>query len=251
LGAVLALSILASSCHGGETSAADAAGSSATTGGPTPTGGTSPPTSTGSAPVNRSYVARSRAARLDLFAAPGGTPSTPAALDDPIASGAPLVLLITATQPGWLEVLLPVRPNGSRAWVRGSDVSVEEDDWRVEVHLTDHQLVVFDGPELWMAEPIAVGREPTPTPGGTFYLTELLQPPDPNGDYGPYAFGLSGFSDDLTSFNGGDGRLGLHGTDDPGSLGLDVSHGCIRVSNEAITQLARTLPLGTPVVILP
>ena len=144
-----------------------------------------------------------------------------------------------------------MRPNGSRAWVREADVTVEADDWRVEVHLADHQLTVYHGPEIWMAEPIAIGREPTPTPGGTFYLVELLAPPDPDGDYGPYAFGLSGFSDDLTSFNGGDGRLGLHGTNDPRSLGLDVSHGCIRVSNEAITQLARALPLGTPVVITP
>ena len=203
------------------------------------------------APVNRSYVARPKAARLELFSTPGGPPATPDGLSDPIDSGAPLVLLVTGTQPGWLQVLLPVRPNGSRAWVREEDVTVEEDDWRIEVHLADHQLVVFNGPEVWMAEPIAVGREPTPTPGGTFYLIELLQPPDPDGAYGPYAYGLSGFSDDLTSFNGGDGRLGLHGTSDPGSLGLDVSAGCIRVSNEAITQLARTLPLGTPVVITP
>ena len=78
-----------------------------------------------------------------------------------------------------------MRPNGSRAWVREEDVTVEEDDWRIEVHLADHQLVVFNGPEVWMAEPIAVGREPTPTPGGTFYLIELLQPPDPDGAYGP------------------------------------------------------------------
>jgi lipoprotein-anchoring transpeptidase ErfK/SrfK len=172
-------------------------------------------------------------------------------LENPIASGAPLVLFVTGNQPGWFEVLLPLRPNGSRAWVREADVAVEADDWRVEVHLADHQLTVYQGPEIWMAEPIALGREPTPTPGGTFYLVELLAPPDPDGDYGPYAFGLSGFSDDLTSFNGGDGRLGLHGTNDPRSLGLDVSHGCIRVSNEAITQLARALPLGTPVVITP
>jgi lipoprotein-anchoring transpeptidase ErfK/SrfK len=135
--------------------------------------------------------------------------------------------------------------------VRETDVTVEADDWRVEVHLAEHRLTVYDGAEVWMSEPIAVGRQPTPTPGGTFYLLELLQPADPEGDYGPYAYGLSGFSDDLTSFNGGDGRLGLHGTNDPASLGSDVSHGCIRLANEAITQLARALPLGTPVVVLP
>lgn len=42
-----------------------------------------------------------------------------------------------------------------------------------------------------------------------------------------------------------------HGTNDTSGLGRDVSHGCIRMSNDGITLLARTLPLGVPVEILP
>ena len=38
------------------------------------------------------------------------------------------------------------------------------------------------------------------------------------------------------------------GTNDPGSIGTPVSHGCVRVNNDVITKLA-ALPLGTPVVI--
>lgn len=60
-------------------------------------------------------------------------------------------------------------------------------------------------------------------------------------------YGLSGFSNVLTEFNGGDGVIGIHGTNDPSSIGRDVSHGCIRMSNTGITTLAATLPLGTPV----
>ena len=81
--------------------------------------------------------------------------------------------------------------------------------------------------------------------------SKLLEPPDPNGPYVPYAFGLSGLSEQLTSFNGGNGRLGLHGTNDPDSIGQDVSHGCIRVANDVVIQLAELLPLGTPVQISP
>ena len=33
----------------------------------------------------------------------------------------------------------------------------------------------------------------TPTPTGTYYITELLKQPNPNGLYGPFAFGLSGY----------------------------------------------------------
>ncbi|HYX44554.1 MAG TPA: L,D-transpeptidase, partial [Acidimicrobiales bacterium] len=104
---------------------------------------------------------------------------------------------------------------------------------------------------------IGVGTANTPTPGGLYFTKELIQIEDaagnlyPNGPYGPYAYGLSGFSDVLDSFGGGDGALGLHGTNDPSSLGRDVSHGCIRMSNEGITALAGVLPLGVPVEVRP
>jgi lipoprotein-anchoring transpeptidase ErfK/SrfK len=54
----------------------------------------------------------------------------------------------------------------------------------------------------------------------------------------------------LRSFAGGDAVIGIHGTNNPGVLGHDVSHGCIRMSNASITRLARLLPLGVPVQIL-
>jgi lipoprotein-anchoring transpeptidase ErfK/SrfK len=90
-----------------------------------------------------------------------------------------------------------------------------------------------------------------PTPIGVYYLAELLKQPDPWGAYGPYAFGLSAHSNVLYNFGGGAGEIGIHGTNEPGALGRDVSHGCIRISNAGITKLARMLPLGTPVEILP
>ena len=93
------------------------------------------------------------------------------------------------------------------------------------------------------------GPSVLPTPTGTYFIVELLKQPNPHGVYGPYAFGLSAFSNVLTSFGGGPGQIGLHGTDDPSRLGTNVSHGCIRISNVGITKLARLLPLGTPVLI--
>ena len=89
----------------------------------------------------------------------------------------------------------------------------------------------------------------TPTPTGTYYLTELLQPPDVNGVYGPYAYGLSAYSPVLTDFAGGTGQIGLHGTNEPAGVGTDVSHGCIRVANGVITRLAHNVPPGTPISI--
>jgi len=100
-----------------------------------------------------------------------------------------------------------------------------------------------------MKEKVGLGTSTTPTPGGVFYTKELLKPPTANGPYGPYAYGLSGYSPVLDEFLGGNGEIGIHGTNDPAGLGKDVSHGCIRISNEAITKLATMLPLGVPVQI--
>jgi lipoprotein-anchoring transpeptidase ErfK/SrfK len=51
----------------------------------------------------------------------------------------------------------------------------------------------------------------------------------------------------LNEFAGRDGVLGVHGTNFPQGIGTDVSHGCIRMSNQAVTKLAHILPVGTPV----
>jgi lipoprotein-anchoring transpeptidase ErfK/SrfK len=79
----------------------------------------------------------------------------------------------------------------------------------------------------------------------------LIKAPNPNTVYGPYAYGLSSHSDTLTSFNGGDGEIGIHGNNDASVLGHNITHGCIRIDNAEITRLAGKLPLGTPVDIEP
>jgi len=100
-----------------------------------------------------------------------------------------------------------------------------------------------------LQEPVAIGASDTPTPTGKYYLRVLLEAPDPDTVYGPYAYGLSGHSNVLEEFNGGDGELGIHGNNDASVLGQSITHGCIRMSNDGITRLTKILPLGTPVEI--
>ena len=64
--------------------------------------------------------------------------------------------------------------------------------------------------------------------------------PNPGGPYGTYAFGLSGRSNVLTEFAGGDGQIAIHGTNQPQLVGTASSHGCIRVTNDVANQLARS-----------
>ena len=188
--------------------------------------------------------------RVGIYTAPPSSTLT-SELASPQASGSPLVFLVEATQDPWLKVLLPVRPNGSEGWIRTADVTVSQHSFRIVIELSAHRITVYNGGSIIDQEPVGVGRRLTPTPGGLYYIKELLKPPDPNGPYGPYAYGLSGFSNVLTTFGGGDGVIGIHGTNDPSGLGHDVSHGCIRMSNAGITKLAAILPLGVPVEIRP
>jgi lipoprotein-anchoring transpeptidase ErfK/SrfK len=185
-----------------------------------------------------------------VYSSPGA-PKPLLVLSNPTADGGPLVFLVKSRRPGWEQVLLARRPNGSTGWVKDSNVTLALDPYSVTVSLHQHRIVVRKGARVILSAPAGVGRSVLPTPTGRYYIVDLLQQADPNGPYGPYAFGLSAFSNVLYSFGGGPGEIGLHGTDEPNLLGTDVSHGCIRVGNAVITRLARVLPLGTPVVIVP
>jgi lipoprotein-anchoring transpeptidase ErfK/SrfK len=196
-------------------------------------------------------VAQGIPAEVPVFAAPDAATQPVMKLSNPTEDGAPLVFLVRDQKPDWLYVLLPVRPNGSAGWVRQADVKTSKHEFRMVVELAAHRLTVYYRDGVFLQTPIGVGRGPTPTPIGVFFTKELLQPPTPDTAYGVYAYGLSGYSNVLTDFAGGDGVVGLHGTNDPSGIGHDVSHGCIRMSNDAITRLAKNLPLGVPVVIRP
>ena len=211
----------------------------------------------GALPAPRtSLVAHALVPELAVYDQPGAA-APRGTLPHPQRSGAPLVLLVAEQRAGWLEVLLPIRPNGSRGWVRADQVKLVSHSFSIVVELGAHRITAYQGTEVLVSEPIGVGTSAAPTPGGLFYIKELIQPIDsagrldPDGPYGPYAYGLSGYSEVLFDFAGGDGQFGIHGTNDPAGLGRDVSHGCIRMSNVGITFLARTLPLGVPVEILP
>lgn len=164
---------------------------------------------------------------------------------------APVVFLVEGEydpEADWVEVNLPVRPNGSTGWVRAEDVEVTAHEFRIEVRLDEHRVIVTDGDEVVLDAPAGVGTTDTPTPGGVFYTRSLIRSTNPA--YGPYAYGLSGYSEVHESFGNGPGDLGIHGTDDPSTVGSDVSNGCIRLSNEDIETLAEMLPLGVPVEIV-
>ncbi len=148
----------------------------------------------------------------------------------------------------WLQLRLPMRPNGRTGWVPAESIG--------PLHLVHTRLVVDRhrlsaslyryGRRVWFSR-VGVGKASTPTPPGRFWIREKF--PAGGGLYGPYAFGTSDYSDTLTDWPGG-GVIGIHGTDQPRLIPGRPSHGCIRVPNAAVLRLARLMPVGTPLLIL-
>lgn len=163
----------------------------------------------------------------------------------------PRTLLAFNSYADFVQVYLPTRPNSSTGWIKTSDVKVDTQpiEWAVKVDLANYRVTVLKNGVIDYEADAAIGSPEYPTPTGTFYITDPLDLRNqPGTGYGAFALGLSGHSDVLTDFAGGDGQIAIHGTDNPGDIGQAISHGCVRLKNDDILRLS-TLPLGTPVFI--
>jgi len=144
------------------------------------------------------------------------------------------------------RILLPVRPNGTTGLIPVRGTHIAATNWSLRVSISARHLTVYRHCRVIRRTLVGVGKPTSPTPRGRFYITALYREP---GAYGPFAYTLSAHSNVLRHFDGGEGRIGLHGTAFPTDAGRRVSHGCVRVPDPFIRWLARHLPLGTPVVV--
>jgi lipoprotein-anchoring transpeptidase ErfK/SrfK len=186
---------------------------------------------------------------LDVYSEPGA-PGPELTLEATTILGTVTVLgVVTPPVDGWVEVMLPVRPNGSTGWVSADQVSLYVADSRIVVDLRARLLTYsVDGVEVLQTE-VGIGSRYNQTPPGDYFVTDSVTLANPNSPWGPHALGLSARSDTITSYNGGDGIIGLHGTNNPGSIGGNISLGCVRLPNDMITALHSMVPLGTRVEI--
>jgi lipoprotein-anchoring transpeptidase ErfK/SrfK len=165
----------------------------------------------------------------------------------------PRTFLVTDqnSRPGWLNVLLPIRPNGSSGWIKASDATLGRSDYEIKIELAAHKLTLLKLGQPVLESGVVIGTDKTPTPPGKFYVTDPLDlHNNSNAGYGVFALGISGYSEVLTSFKGGPGQLAVHGTNNPDQIGQNISNGCVRVPNDIIEQIAAQAPLGTPVTIV-
>ncbi len=168
--------------------------------------------------------------------------------------GYPSILPVIASQPGWLEVRLAQRPNGSTTWVRQSDVTLGDTPYAMVVNLATMHLTVFDGGTQILDFPAGIGAPDDPTPPGHYFMTMQYPPPSPG--YGPFVLVTSDHSDAIADWeNSGDAVIGIHGPIDSyddsliGTTGAAISHGCIRLHDADLAQLS-VIPPGTPIDIV-
>ncbi|MDI6638838.1 MAG: L,D-transpeptidase family protein [Bacillota bacterium] len=132
--------------------------------------------------------------------------------------------------------------------VPGGRHGTGQGDYRIVINIPAYRLSLFRGDELVKEYPIAVGKAVSPSRIGTCTIVHKAKnptwfppdgrppvPPGPDNPVGSRWMGLSwpGY--------------GIHGTNNPASIGKAVSLGCIRMRDEDARELYDIVPVGTQV----
>ena len=159
--------------------------------------------------------------------------------------GSPQTFSVAYVKGPWLAVRSTALGNRRLGWVRAQRVRMLNRTMRLEVDLSKRELVVHDVGILRRIQ-VAIGAPDTPTPPGTFYVTDKLPGSDFGAYYGCCILALSGRQPHLPQgWSGGD-RLAIHGSLTP-TWGLAVSNGCLHADEPDLRYLMQNVPLGTAV----
>ena len=117
---------------------------------------------------------------------------------------------------------------------------------RIVVSIPDRKLAVIESGHVVKVFSTAVGANRTPSPSGTFRIVQRISdptwytkgkivPPGKSNPLGTRWLGLSAKG------------YGIHGTNNPASIGHNASHGCIRLRNQDIEELFTMVAVGDDV----
>jgi len=142
-------------------------------------------------------------------------------------NGARQTLVMTAA------AVLLARTNVAAEGERTIDTSATR---RIVVSIPDRKLALIENDQIVVVYPVAVGAAASPSPVGTFSIVNRVSHPTyykPGKVVGPGASNPIGTRWIGLSAKG----FGIHGTDNPGSIGHAKSHGCIRLRNQDVERL--------------
>ena len=117
---------------------------------------------------------------------------------------------------------------------------------RIVVSIADRKLALLDAGQVVKIFATAVGAPHSPSPTGayqivqripdpTWYTKGKIVPPGKGNPLGTRWLGLSRKG------------YGIHGTNNPASIGHNASHGCIRMRNRDVEQLFALVEVGDQV----
>jgi SH3-like domain-containing protein len=120
--------------------------------------------------------------------------------------------------------------------------------YKIEVNKATNTLTLYKNGRVYKQYPVATGRNPSLTPEGTFPVVVKFVKPGWKGIPGGLPENPLGERWLGISVKGDNGRTyGIHGTNQPSSIGKYVSNGCIRMHNKDVIELYNLVPTGTPV----
>lgn len=182
-----------------------------------------------------------------LRAAPGGRSLGRVGLRT--AYGAKRVFAAAAFAPGWVGVRAVQARHGRIAWLRGEVVEVKPTTTTLVADLSAREVTLRVGGRVAARAPIGIGRPGSETPLGRYGVTDRLEGGGGAGAYGCCVMPLTGHQSKLPPGWTGGTRIAFHGTPTPGTVGKEVSAGCLRMRNEDIRRILPRVPLGTTVTI--
>lgn len=126
--------------------------------------------------------------------------------------------------------------NAPTAVERAQRANVPEGLW-IHIGIHEKTLTLYQGTEIKKRYTIATGTSGTPSPIGVFRINSR------------FAGDLGGFGTRFLGLNVSWGQFGIHGTNKPGSIGSNASHGCFRMFVKDSEELYGLVPNGTRVVV--
>jgi lipoprotein-anchoring transpeptidase ErfK/SrfK len=190
------------------------------------------------APAGAEVVRPAGTGTIAVHDRPGGAVVTQ--LRERTPYGSPTRLWVRERRAGWERVPAADAPRGM-GWIEDVETRpARRVVRRIVIDVSDGRLTVRGGKRRWSTK-VIVGGAGSPTPPGTYQVTDRLDGKRFNGVYGARILALSAYGSPRRT-----SRLAIHGYP-PAARSRTESAGCVRVPPGAIERLAREAPPGTPV----
>lgn len=166
--------------------------------------------------------------------------------------GDPIVLPVRSWAQGgrWAQVPIPWKPSRS-GWIPTASTKAATLPTRIHVDLSERRLEAWVRGKRVLVDEVGTGRSTSPTPTGTFVVSDRLDVPSEWRDaYGPWAVGISGTQRDLPAGWSGGNQLALHGIGTAGQVGRNGSAGCVVIRPRTMERIWKIAEQGTPVEIV-